>query len=210
MARFIHADFLINSRINRLNNGTNGFEVFCDINSKQKLYLSFILLFIVIIGYQLQAQTDTRMVSTTCSEFRYVSGDFYNEIVLSDTFFTNSADNNEIIGNRVLQNQYLLSNRQVRKIVFVDSDIDNYDILIKSICDKTLKSRTDFDQTYFFDYPFIVAGDMLIVILKESPVEEISNVLALYNNLSSIHILSHGNNGELIFGAKHISIKNLN
>ncbi|MEM7759885.1 MAG: DUF4347 domain-containing protein, partial [Cyanobacteria bacterium P01_A01_bin.40] len=73
-------------------------------------------------------------------------------------------------------------------IVFIDANIDNYQSLISSI-----------DNT-----------ELMILDSTRDGVEQITEVLANYSEVDSIHIISHGQSGRLQLGSTEVNTDNLN
>ncbi|MEO1558980.1 MAG: DUF4347 domain-containing protein, partial [Cyanobacteria bacterium J06632_19] len=73
-------------------------------------------------------------------------------------------------------------------IVFIDSNLDNYQTLI----------------------PGVNNTQVILLDSSRDGVEQITEILSNYNQLDSIHILSHGKAGSLELGSINLNTNNLN
>lgn len=85
----------------------------------------------------------------------------------------------------------------VREIVFVDSQVEDHETLVAGI--------VGLDGPPSDDAAWTVSGDRLIITLTDDPLAQIDQVLAQYHDLDAIHIVSHGDTGELVIGSERIT-----
>ncbi|MBP9722164.1 MAG: DUF4347 domain-containing protein [Gammaproteobacteria bacterium] len=92
-------------------------------------------------------------------------------------------------------NYYSFDKSLVKEIIFVDSNVDHYLDLLKGV-----------------DLNKLVSGELEIVVLKDniSGVDQIGNYLNQFNHqIEAVHIVSHGNTGELYLGNDTVNNNNL-
>ena len=80
------------------------------------------------------------------------------------------------------------------EVIFIDSKIDNYQLLIDDI----LQQNPD--------------KNFKIVVLKpgENGIEQITDTLSQLNGISAVHVISHGNNGAIQLGNSELSNDTIN
>lgn len=93
------------------------------------------------------------------------------------------------------QNVQTKESAKAYEVVFVDTDVKNYQQLVEDL----LKDRTD---------PRAI--DVYILDNALNGIEQISDVLTEYDSLDAIHIVSHGEDGAIDIGATRLDSTSLN
>ena len=87
--------------------------------------------------------------------------------------------------------------QQRREIVFVDQQVEDYEILLESIRDS---DAVDVSAT---------AIEVIVLDRDRDGLEHISEILAGRSDIDAVHILSHGSEGSVQLGGSHLSSDNL-
>lgn len=82
-----------------------------------------------------------------------------------------------------------LSNSSGKEVIFIDQGVDNYQQIIASINP---------------------AADIVVIDSDRDGIQQVSEALQQRQNVAAVHIISHGNQGELFLGTTALTAANLN
>lgn len=103
-----------------------------------------------------------------------------------------------------------LATTLISQVVFVDTAVNDYQALVDGVINITDNDFTDTNPTgNIGTSQYTVSGSALVVTLGENPLADISATLANYTDLSAIHLVSHGDTGQVQIGGITISAQNL-
>lgn len=98
----------------------------------------------------------------------------------------------------------------ITQVVFVDSTVTDYQTLVNGIIKSTDNDPTDTNPTGSVgSSSYSLSGSVLVVTLGDTPIDDITAVLVQQKDLEAIHIVSHGDTGEIVLGQNHITEANL-
>ncbi len=117
-----------------------------------------------------------------------IKGNYMDTKVIS----TSGAKDNSIQDN-------IITNDLTTEIIFVDSKVQEYEILLEGLSFGEVSTVTSYRSGIKVE----------ILETNRDGIEQITEVLADYNNVIGIHILSHGSKGSLRLGSTTLSASNL-
>ena len=123
---------------------------------------------------------------------------------LSDTSVTDQA------GSLSLDTTGTDKSATISQIVLVDTSVSGYEKLVDGIIHSTDNDLTDVNPTGAIGSSvYTVSGSTLVVELGDHFFDDVGEILSNYSDLSAIHLVSHGDQGELILNGQTINEANL-
>lgn len=111
----------------------------------------------------------------------------------------------------VLVEQEATDRSEVDRVVFVDDNIKDFDNLLKGVATDVSQLDESFNVDRLIETRSLLVGDTEIVVLdhKSDELSQISETLANYDELSSVHIFSYGGQNSLTLGDTTLTTSNL-